>query len=54
LKAVAAADLDRIEYRIALLGRERRDAVNFFQMDIPITHRLVALRRANTLRTAYL
>ena len=37
LKAVAAADPNRIEYRMALLGPERRDAVNFFQMDIPIT-----------------
>jgi FkbM family methyltransferase len=37
LKAVAAADPNRIEYRMALLGPEHRDAVDFFQMDIPIT-----------------
>jgi FkbM family methyltransferase len=37
LKALASAHRGKFGFRSALLGPERRDAVDFFQMDVPIT-----------------
>jgi FkbM family methyltransferase len=37
LEALASANPGKIDCRMALLGRERRDAVDFFQMDVPIS-----------------
>jgi FkbM family methyltransferase len=37
LEAIAAAHAEKIHFRPALLGAERRDEVEFYQMDIPIT-----------------
>jgi len=37
LQTLAAAHPEKFGFRRALLGPERRDAVDFFQMDVPIT-----------------